>query len=51
LTNGFGVARQDPRDVFDPAMAQLGGLNGRVPTAILFRQPPKEALHLLFDLC
>src|SRR4029453_7990835 len=51
LTNGFGIARQHPRDVLDPTVAQLGGLDGRIPTSVLFRYPPQEALHLLFDLC
>src|SRR5712691_7428428 len=51
LTDGFRIARQDPRDVLDPAMPQLGRLDGCISTAILFRQPPEEPPHLPCDLC
>src|SRR6266852_3863419 len=51
LTNGFRIARQDPRDVLDPTMPQLGRLYGRIPTSVLLRQPTEEALHLPFDIC
>ena len=47
----FRIARQDPRDVLDPTMPQLGRLDCGIPTPILLRQPPEEALHLPFDIC
>ena len=50
LANGCRITRQYPCDVLHAAMPQLGRLNGRLPTAILLRQPPEEPLHLLFDL-
>src|SRR5262249_44433199 len=49
LTDGFRVARQDSGDVLNPAMPQLGGLDGRISTSIFLRQPPKESLHLPFN--
>jgi len=51
LTNGLRIARQDPRDVLDPTMPQLGRLDGRLPPSIFLRQPTEESLHLPFNLC
>jgi hypothetical protein len=32
-------------------MPQFGRLDCGIPTPILLRQPPEEALHLPFDIC
>jgi hypothetical protein len=51
LTDGFRIARQDPRDILNPTMPQLGRFYGRIPPSILLREPTDESLHLPFDIC
>ena len=41
----LGVAAQQGRDVFDPAVAELGGLDGRVPPTIALVERIEESFH------
>jgi hypothetical protein len=45
LPDGLGVASQERRDVLDPAVAELGGLDGRIPTPIALLERVEEPLH------
>src|SRR5262249_12218391 len=47
--DGLGVAAQDPRHRFGPAVPQLEGLDRRIPPPIVLLQGVEEALHLPFD--
>ena len=49
VPNGFRIACQEPRHVLDPAMPQLGGLDGGISPSSLLRQPPQKALHHPFE--
>jgi hypothetical protein len=49
LADGLGVTPQKTRDVLDPAVTQLRGLDGRVPATILLTQRVVQPLHHSLD--
>src|SRR5208282_950328 len=47
--DGLGIALQHAGDVLDPAMTQLCGLDGGIPSTIVLGQRVVQALHHPFD--
>jgi hypothetical protein len=50
LADGLGVAAQQAGDVRSPPVAELGGLDGRIPPAVLLRERVVEHPHRVLDL-
>ena len=47
--DGLGIALQNVVDVLDPAMTQLCGLDGRIPSTIILGQRLEQRLHHPFN--